>query len=168
MLTVRGITMKTKLYLDTSIPSAYFDTSKPIRQLITQKWFENEAVNYELYISALTIEEIERLRNQEKQLNIRAILANSNVNMLDITDAAIALGEEYIRGGAIPESEPEDAYHIAIATVNGIETLASWNFKHIVSINPIRKIHEINLKCGYQIVEIGSLELFGGAIYGNL
>jgi len=80
---------------------------------------------------------------------------------------AIALGEEYIRDGAIPPSEPEDAYHIAIATVNGIETLASWNFKHIVSINPIRKIHEINLKHGYQIVEIGSLELFGGAIYGK-
>jgi hypothetical protein len=37
--------MKTKLYLDTSIPSAFFDTSKPVRQLITQKWFENEASN---------------------------------------------------------------------------------------------------------------------------
>ena len=62
--------MKTKLYLDTSIPSAFFDTSKPMRQLITQKCFENEAANYELYISALTIEEIERLRNQEKQLEL--------------------------------------------------------------------------------------------------
>jgi predicted nucleic acid-binding protein len=164
----RGIIMKTKLYLDTSVPSAFFDTSKPMRQLITQKWFENEAASYELYISALTIEEIERLRNPEKLINIRNLLANGNITMLDITDEAIALGEEYIRGGAIPASEPEDAYHIAIANVHGIETLASWNFKHIVSINPIRKIHEINLKRGYQIVEIGSLELFGGAIYGNL
>jgi predicted nucleic acid-binding protein len=166
--TTRGIIVKTKLYLDTSVPSAFFDTSKPMRQLITQKWFENEAVSYELYISALTIQEIERLRNPEKLINIRNLLANSNITMLDITDEAIALGEEFIRCGAIPASEPEDAYHIAIATVHGIETLASWNFKHIVSINPIRKIHEINLKRGYQIVEIGSLELFGGAIYGNL
>jgi len=46
--------------------------------------------------------------------------------------------------------------------------LASWNFKHIVSINPIRKIHEINSKEKYQIVEIGSLEIYGGAKYGNL
>ena len=165
--------MKTKLYLDTSIPSAFFDTSKPMRQLITQKWFEHEASGYELYISALTIEEVNRLRNPDKLLNIRNLLASRNINMLDLTDEAITLGEEYIQGGAIqggaiPPSEPEDAYHIAIATVNGIETLASWNFKHIVSINPIRKIHEINLKRGYQIVEIGSLELFGGAIYGNL
>lgn len=40
--------------------------------------------------------------------------------------------------------------------------------KHLVSLNPIRKIHEINLKHGYPIIEIGSLELFGGAEYGNL
>ena len=99
--------MKTKLYLDTSVSSAFFDTSKPMRQLITQKWLENEAVSYELYISPLTIQEIERLRNPENSLT----------------------------------SEPA---------------------------RQLRKIHEINLKSGYQIVEIGSLELFGGAIYGNL
>ncbi len=83
-----------------------------------------------------------------------------NMTVLNITEEAITLGEEYMSKGAIPTSEPEDAYHIAIATINGIEALASWNFKHIVSINPIRKIHEINLMRNYQIIEIGSLELF--------
>jgi hypothetical protein len=48
--------MKTRLYLDTSIPSAFFDTSKPVRQLITQKWFENEASN-----NSYTIQEDEVL-----------------------------------------------------------------------------------------------------------
>ena len=65
-------------------------------------------------------------------------------------------------------SEPEDALHIAIATVNKMEALASWNFKHIVSMAPIRKIHEINKKQNYAIIEIGSLEIFGGSQYGNL
>ena len=58
--------------------------------------------------------------------------------------------------------------HIAIASVNRIDALASWNFKHIVSINPIRKIHEINIRMNYIIMEIGSLDLFGGFKYGNL
>jgi predicted nucleic acid-binding protein len=160
--------MRTKLYLDTSIPSAFFDTSKPVRQLITQKWFEHDAAGYELYISTLTIEEVARLGNPEKRAKIERLLASGAFTLLDLTGEAIALGEEYLRHGAIPPSEPEDAYHIAIATINGIEALASWNFKHIVSINPIRKIHEINLKRNYQLVEIGSLELFGGASYGNL
>jgi len=67
--------------------------------------------------------------------------------------------------GAIPKSEPEDANHIAIASVNNLDALASWNFKYIVSVNPIRKIHEINSKYGYPIIEIGSLEIFGGSKY---
>jgi hypothetical protein len=90
------------------------------------------------------------------------------MNVLQISTEAINLANEYIKNGAIPKSEPEDAYHIAIATINKIETLASWNFKHIVSINPIRKIHEVNKKFNYPLIEIGSLELFGGSKYGNL
>ena len=160
--------MKTKIYLDTSIPSAFYDTSKPMRQLMTQKWFENEADSFDLYISTLTIEEIKRIRAPEKFQQMMGLLTGCNMTVLNITEEAITLGEEYMSKGAIPASEPEDAYHIAIATINGIEALASWNFKHIVSINPIRKIHEINLIRNYQIIEIGSLELFGGAIYGNL
>lgn len=159
---------KIKLYLDTSIPSAYYDNSKPIRQLITQKWFENEAVSHDLYISVITIEEIERLRNEEKKQNLKELILNSNMKILELTEKAKDLANEYISNGAIPKSEPEDAYHIAIAVVNKLNALASWNFKHIVSINPIRKIHEINRKYNYAIIEIGSLEMFGGARYGNI
>ncbi len=87
--------------------------------------------------------------------------------MLQLTKEAQELANLYMKKGAIPSSEPEYA-HIAVATVNRIGSLASWNYKHIVSINPIRKIHEINSKEKYQIIEIGSLEIYGGAKYGNL
>ncbi|MCK4763698.1 MAG: type II toxin-antitoxin system VapC family toxin [Candidatus Aminicenantes bacterium] len=160
--------MKTKLYLDTSIPSAYYDYSKPLRQLITQKWFENETHLFDVYISVLTIEEIDRLGNITRRENIKNLILKYNVEILQISDEIKNLAEKYITKGAIPKSEPEDALHIAIATVNKIEGLASWNFKHIVSINPIRKIHEINGEKGYPLLEIGSLELYGGSKYGNL
>lgn len=160
--------MKTKLSLDTSIPSAYYDTSKPLRQLITQKWFENEAHCYDLFISVLTIEEIEKLANTTRRENIKSLVLKFKMGVLRISPEIKELAGIYITAGAIPKSEPEDALHIAIATVNKIEGLASWNFKHIVSINPIRKIHEINSRSNYPLLEIGSLELFGGAKYGNL
>ncbi len=160
--------MKAKIYLDTSVPSAYFDTSKPIRQLITQKWFENDSAEYELLTSIVTITEINQITNEEKRNNIKSIILNHKVKILQLTDQALRLAEEYIQKGAIPASEKEDAWHVAVATVNRIESLVSWNFKHIVSINPIRKVHEINQKNGYISIEIGSLELFGGYKYGNL
>lgn len=160
--------MKSKLYLDTSVLSAYFDYSKPLRQLITQKWFENESSIYELYVSVITIEEIERLQNIPKRDNIKKLILDYNVKILELLGKAVNLAKEYIKRGAMPKSEPEDAHHIAIATVNNMDGLASWNFKHIVSLNPIIKIHEINKQFNYPIIEIGSLEIFGGAKYGNL
>jgi predicted nucleic acid-binding protein len=159
---------KIKLYLDTSVPSAYYDTSRPLRQLITQKWFENEALSYELYISVITVEEIGKIKNDVKRQNISELTVKYKMKVLGISDKAKELADEYMKKGAIPESEPEDAYHIAIASINELNALASWNFKHIVSINPIRKIHEINRKYNYAAIEIGSLEIFGGAKYGNI
>jgi predicted nucleic acid-binding protein len=160
--------MKTKLYLDTSVPSAYYDTSKPIRQLITQKWFENESSVFELYTSVVAIEEIEKISNPEKKENIKRLLIAHDVHILELSESAVKISQKYMEEGAIPASEPEDALHIAICTVQGIESLASWNFKHIVNINPIKKIRAINLKNNFKIVEIGSLEIFGGYKYGNL
>jgi predicted nucleic acid-binding protein len=159
---------KVRLYLDTTIPSAYYDTSKPVRQLMTQKWFENNSLSYDLFISVTTVDEIDELGNVVKKQNIKQLIVDYHMVILELSEEAVKLADEYMNKGAIPKSEPEDAYHIAIASVNRLQALASWNFRHIVSVNPIRKIHEINIKHGYPIIEIGSLELFGGAEYGNL
>jgi predicted nucleic acid-binding protein len=159
---------KIKLYLDTSVPSAYFDTSKPVRQLITQKWFENEALSYDFYVSVITVEEIEKLKNETKKQSISELIVRYKMKILGLSEKAKALADEYMNRGAIPKSEPQDAYHIAIASVNDLDALASWNFKHIVSINPIRKVHDVNRKYNYAAIEIGSLEIFGGSKYGNI
>ena len=160
--------MKQKLYLDTSIPSAYYDFSKPLRQHITQKWFENETRNFQLFISTITIQEINKLQNAVKKENIFSLILRNDVQVLENSDQANNLAKLYCDKGAIPKSEFEDALHIAIATINEIDSLASWNFKHIVSINPIRKIHEINEMQNLGRIEINSLEVFGGYKYGNL
>jgi len=47
-----------------------------------------------------------------------------------------------------------DCRHIAIATVNNIGILTSWNFKHIVNLNKIRLYNEVNINEGYASLEI--------------
>ncbi len=88
-----------KLYLDTSIPSAYYDNSKPLRQLITQKWFEKEAYFYELYISNLVFEELNKLSNQEKRETIEDLLYKHKINMLQLTKEAQELANLYMKKG---------------------------------------------------------------------
>jgi hypothetical protein len=49
-----------------------------------------------------------------------------------------------------------DSQHIAIATVNRVDILVSWNFKHIVNLTKIRLYNSVNLKYGYPLLEIRS------------
>jgi hypothetical protein len=54
----------------------------------------------------------------------------------------------------INEKYRSDALHIAVATVSGVDVLVSWNFKHIVNLNRIKLFNSINLKEGYNLLEI--------------
>ena len=49
-----------------------------------------------------------------------------------------------------------DCLHIALATIHRVDLLVSWNFKHIVNITRIRGYNSVNLKKGYQTLEIRS------------
>jgi len=51
---------------------------------------------------------------------------------LEIDQRAQSLANLLIEQHAIPASEPNDALHIATATVHGVDYLASWNFVHLV------------------------------------
>jgi hypothetical protein len=55
---------------------------------------------------------------------------------------------------AVPNKFYEDALHIAIATINQVNVLASWNFKHIVNLDRIRMYNSVNLKNGLPMLEI--------------
>ncbi len=82
---------ETKLYLDTSVPSAFYDTSKPVRQLVTQKWFEYKAPAFTLYTSVTSVDEIEELNNPEKRQNIMDLIFDYHVNILELTEEAVIL-----------------------------------------------------------------------------
>jgi hypothetical protein len=64
------------------------------------------------------------------------------------------LAELYINEKAVSRNFFEDALHIAVSTINQINVLASWNFKHIVNLDRIRMHNAVNLKNGYSILEI--------------
>lgn len=159
--------MKPKLYLDTSIPSAPFDHTKPMRIHITEGWFRHEAQKFDLYTSTLTLIELQAWTNEEKRHKALEILTKHEVTILNMNEIIEALALEYIQKGAFPISEMDDARHIACATHYEIPNIASWDFKHIVSVNPILKIREIHGKTSRLTLTIGTLALFGGDAYGT-
>jgi predicted nucleic acid-binding protein len=155
-----------KIYLDTSVPSAPFDATKPLRNHITTEWFANDALDYELYISSLTIKELEEWSNADKRNGALEILAIAKVKTLAINEEMQDLAQLYIKKGAIPATEMEDALHLACATLSEIGYFISWDFRHIVSVNPMLKIQEIHQKMNLPALQIGTLSLVGGDKYG--
>ncbi|MEK6765485.1 MAG: hypothetical protein AABY49_04555 [Planctomycetota bacterium] len=50
----------------------------------------------------------------------------------------------------------DDARHVTIATTNNVDMIVSWNFKHIVHFEKIRRFNSVNLLEGYKSIEIFS------------
>jgi predicted nucleic acid-binding protein len=152
--------MKKRLYIETTVVS--YLTAKPSRDIIiaghqgaTRDIWPELSVKFETYVSALVFEEARKGDRDQAQLRVAAI---ESFPMLDIDDDARILAETIIAKKGIPSQYPEDALHIAVAAVNGIEIVVTWNFAHLN--NPfIRKIlRRIIEDEGYECPEICSPE----------
>ncbi|MCL0049182.1 type II toxin-antitoxin system VapC family toxin [Dehalococcoidia bacterium] len=142
---------KLRVYLDTSVISVLFDESNPERKLLTESFFK-EIGNFEISISEITVAEIERTPDPELMSKMKEVVAQFSV--LSLTDDVEWIAGEYIRHGAVPEGYPEDAYHIAIAVINGVDCLLSWNFKHIVRRRTRDIVTMVNTLNNYRQIQI--------------
>ena len=140
-----------RVYLDTSVISASFDRTNPERQFLTQRFFE-KAETFETHVSEIVLAEINGTRNVELRNRLRE--AALRYTVLEIDEESRTLADEYVKQGAIPSDYPEDALHISIATVNGMDYLLSWNFQHIVRVKTRRIISMVNTSLGYPDLQI--------------
>jgi predicted nucleic acid-binding protein len=155
-----------KIYLDTSILSAYFDLRKPMRQLMTQKWFQNDFKNLSPFISTLVLEEINAHPDETVKNEMLDLVDRHAIQVLEINNAVLKIAAAY-RKKVIPQ-EINDAIHLSVAAYYKLDAVVSWNFKHIVNLKTIKVIHDVNRVEGLAPVEIVTIENLGGDKYGSL
>jgi hypothetical protein len=146
--------------------SAYFDLQKPLRQLITENWIQNDITNFENFISSLVLQEIENNLNLKLKSNMLDLIRDFEFQILEINDNIINLAKLY--RNEVLKKEISDSIHIAVASYYKLDSIVSWNFKHIVNLDTMSAIHKINIKNNYSIIEILSPQNLGGNKYGNL
>ena len=142
--------MKEKIYIDTSVVGGCFDEE-------FEEWsnqlFEEFIHGIKIaVVSDITYREVE-LAPQEVQDKLSSIPDENKEEVL-INNEVENLASEYIKVGAVSAKYFEDALHIAIATLHKVDVLVSWNFKHIVNIERIRKYNSVNLMLGHGMIEI--------------
>ena len=139
-----------RIYIDTSIVGGFFDEEfeKETKQLF--KRLENKDVVF--VISEVLSSELENAPER-----VRTLLDNYSNDYLEkvpLTLEARELAERYIAEKVVGKTSLDDCRHIALATINRVDVLASWNFKHIVNLTRIRGYNAVNLKNGYPTIEI--------------
>jgi predicted nucleic acid-binding protein len=140
---------KTTLYVDTSVIGGYYDKEF---EHDTRLLFQNiKDGKYVAFISSLTLEELETAPEK-----VRKLLNDLEYQPIKTTSECQDLANEYLREKVVGATSKDDCIHIATATINKIDVLVSWNFKHIVNIQRIRGYNSINIKNGYTPIEIRS------------
>ncbi len=156
--------MKAKIYLETTIAS--YLTARPSRDLIvaahqqiTQEWWETRRQKFDIFISELVVREAGA---GDKVAARKRIEALDNIPLLGLNEEVLHLAHELVQGGPIPESAKEDALHIALATVHGMDYILTWNCRHIANAEMRTGVTSICISQGYETPVICTPEEFMG------
>jgi len=142
--------MKQRIYIDTSVVGGFFDEEfKEPTQLLFKK-LEKDEVKF--IISDLL--ELELIQAPKHVGNLLLNYPGDRFERIELTHETLELADRYIFENVVGKTSLEDCRHIALATVNRVNVLASWNFKHIVNLQKITGYNSVNLRLGYAALEI--------------
>jgi predicted nucleic acid-binding protein len=148
--------MGKRVYIETSVIS--YLVARPSQNLltaawqdVTHKWWDSRRLQFELFTSELVLAETSRGdpdaagRRNEK---IR------NIPDLAVTDSAVALAKKLVDAGALPKEATDDAMHLSVAAVHGIDYLLTWNCRHLDNAEMKPLMRSVCAVAGYRCPEI--------------
>ncbi len=142
--------MRQRVYIDTSVIGGCFDIEfKEWSDKLFAEFRDGKKI---AVISDITLDELSFSRAEVR--NYLDSIPKEFKEYILKDEQTDDLAELYIKEHAVTRKSYEDALHIAIATVNRVDVLVSWNFKHIVNLERIRKYNAVNLMNGYPTLEI--------------
>ena len=144
--------MKQRFYFDTSVFGGVYDIEFEEETL---QLFERVKLGKIVcvYSDLTETELIKAPENVKKYFNE---LPKENTERVIVNGEIIELATKYLKEKVVGKTSFDDCLHIATATLNKVDMLVSWNFKHIVNIYRIRGYNSINIKMNYSSLEIRS------------
>ena len=139
-----------RIYIDTSIVGGFFDKEFEKETKLLFRRFEDKEIVF--VVSEVLTGELENAPER-----VRTLLdnySNECIEKVPLTVEARELANKYIAENVVGKTSLDDCRHIALATVNNVDVLVSWNFRHIVNLTRIRGYNAVNLKNGYTPIEI--------------
>ncbi len=150
---VAEVDMKPKVYIETTIISYLTSWRSPqlimaANQECTRSWWDDQRHNFELFVSEVVIDEASA---GDPAASLRRIEAVKDIPVLLVDDSARRLAKELVSRTPLPETARADSWHIATATVNGMDYLLTWNCRHIANATLRNTMATICEEAGYRM-----------------
>ncbi len=147
---------KKTVYVETSIVS--YLTARPTSDLLaaawqksTVDWWETQRKRFDLYTSDVAIEEAGKGTPEAAARRLEAL---SVIPVLPITEAMVELSKALIQERALPTKALDDALHIAVSAVHGVDYLLTWNCRHLDNAETKPIVRSVCTIHGYTSPEI--------------
>lgn len=144
--------MSDRVYIETTIIS--YLAARPSRDLIvaahqqlTDEWWAQKRTAFDLYISQVVIQEASA---GDQVMARKRLDLLSEIPLLEVNEAALEIAKGLLARGVIPARAAEDASHISIATVHGMDYLLTWNCKHIANAQMQKIVADTCRRAGYE------------------
>ena len=125
---------KQKVYVETTVVS--YLTGLPSRDLVltahqqlTAEWWQRRD-RFDLFVSEAVLQEA---AGGDPSAAARRMAALQGISVLELTAPVAGLARALVAGHAVPATAAVDAVHIAVAAVNGMDFLLTWNCTHIAN-----------------------------------
>lgn len=148
--------MGKRVYIETSVVS--YLSARPSRnilatawQQITRQWWEKKRAGFELFTSELVLTEASKGDADAVQRRIEKL---QDIPDLEITDDVVTLAKKLVKDGALPREAMDDAMHIAVAAVHGVDYLLTWNYRHLDNAEKKPLVRSVCAVEGYRCPEI--------------
>ena len=143
--------MKLRVYLDTSVFSAYYDDRLMDRKAETEQFWKR-LNQFEVSTSEIAKEELTETPSDDLRRKLLELL--KQVSMIPATEEMRGLAQDYLDAGIFTPTMQDDALHVAAAVMTRQDILLSWNFKHLVNRRRRAMVNQINISKGLPMIEI--------------
>jgi len=145
---------RNKIYLDTSVLNFFFEDKDVERANSIKELFrERRKGRYDAFISDLVLREIGKTTGSRRE-RLLSLIKTYEIPLVEVSLECIELTERYVERKIFPARYRDDGLHIAIATVNYMDVVVSWNLRHMVKLKTRREVKAVNIVEGYREIEI--------------
>ena len=139
------------VYIETTVIS--YLASRPSRDLLvaahqqaSYDWWKSRRSKFECFVSQVVLDEVAA---GDVAASAKRMAFVTDIPVLQVDEKAEHLTEAILASGAIPVRAVRDAAHIAVAAVNSVDYLLTWNCKHLANAQIMRRVAQVCTSNGF-------------------